>query len=707
MATSRAVRPQLLEDDDLLARFRLGDRASYAELWRRHARSGITAARSFTGVSDAEDVVAEAFTRIYQAAQSGVGPIGAFRPYLYATIRNVAIQNATRGDRITDVDLDTIPAIEVDPEAALDNSLISSAFRSLPERWQTVLWYLEVEKLSTREAGELLGIKANAVAALAFRARDALRGAWLQSHVGDTRFSGEHKATVALLGDYSRGAATSREQKKVSEHLANCDSCSRISSEVTDAAGRIAVALLVSILGGAAAATYANTANSGALTAANAALPPIPDFGSFTGSQSALASTTASASGTTTTAAGATATATGSNFILVGLITGSLVIAGAAATAVTLAMQPEANIQATSSAQPIHPTGGPTSVAAPIDAGAPPTDQILPPFILRTGKGAPPKYQPAEHEMATFPRAAAKDPSPAPPTTLEPPLPITATPLITGPSNDDSWSPLPAITVTGTGEPGDTITGTSDSIPNSSSLRVDILGNSQLASTVLASSIVVAPDGVWRWTSVPLPDGRYIFRFYQQALGNAPSPAATREVTVDTISPLAPVVFNTWSDSDLIAPSLTGTAEPRSIVTVSDSMGAALKGVVADFQGNWHIDTIPGLTPATSSLRLNQTDRAGHRSPETTAGPFAFIPSVTSPSRIFLGIPLRFTVSGWPNAEILVNFSGSEVGSFVLDDHGKMELVFDSGSALTKGTQTYFLHYRGQPASATLTAIVP
>ena len=45
-------------DADLVLRARSGDRGAYAELWRRHYRSGITVARSITSSLDADDPAA-------------------------------------------------------------------------------------------------------------------------------------------------------------------------------------------------------------------------------------------------------------------------------------------------------------------------------------------------------------------------------------------------------------------------------------------------------------------------------------------------------------------------------------------------------------------------------------------------------------------------------------------------------------------------
>src|SRR4051812_20700474 len=181
-------------DESLVERTRSGDQRAFAELWRRHYRSGARVARQFTSSIDADDLVSEAYTRIYQRVLAGGGPTGAFRPYLYTTIRNLA---SSWGAASKDVPVDDIADFE-DPDTlddpvafALDRTLTARAFRSLPDRWQSVLWYTEVEGMDPHEVGPLLGMSANGVAALSYRAREGLRKAWLQAHVSDASGSGE------------------------------------------------------------------------------------------------------------------------------------------------------------------------------------------------------------------------------------------------------------------------------------------------------------------------------------------------------------------------------------------------------------------------------------------------------------------------------------------------------------------------------------
>ena len=160
-------------DGQLPAQARTGVQNAFAELWSRHYRSGVCVARQYTSI-DADDLVSESFARIYERVLAGGRPQGAFRPYLYTTIRNLA---STWGAASREVQVDEIadfedPSTIDDPASiALDRSLTAQAFRELPEWWQSVLWYTEVEGMDPHEVAPILGMSANGVAALSYRAR--------------------------------------------------------------------------------------------------------------------------------------------------------------------------------------------------------------------------------------------------------------------------------------------------------------------------------------------------------------------------------------------------------------------------------------------------------------------------------------------------------------------------------------------------------
>lgn len=274
-------------DESLILLARAGDRGAFAKLWQRHSRSGVLVARQFSSSIDPEDLVAEAFASIYQRVLAGGGPDGAFRPYLYTTIRNLA---SRWGRERRDVNVEDIgdwvdPAAESDPAAvALDRTLTVRAFRALPERWQTVLWYTEVEGLDPHEVAPILGISANSVAALSYRAREGLRKAWLQAHVSDATASGACQWSIARLGDYARNGLTARERTRVTDHLATCARCSIISEEVDEVGSRLALVMLPLLLGGVAGGAFLASLSTPASALAASVAPTLPSaFASLTG----------------------------------------------------------------------------------------------------------------------------------------------------------------------------------------------------------------------------------------------------------------------------------------------------------------------------------------------------------------------------------------------------------------------------------------
>jgi RNA polymerase sigma factor (sigma-70 family) len=267
-------------DEALIQQTRTGDQRAFAELWRRHYRSGARVARQFTSSIDADDLVSEAYTRIYQRVLAGGGPTGAFRPYLYTTIRNLA---STWGAAARDVQVDDIadfedPSTVEDPAArALDKTLTARAFRSLPDRWQSVLWYTEVEGMDPHEVGPLLGMTANGVAALSYRAREGLRKAWLQAHINDPAASGECQWTISRIGDHARHGLSARDSERMAFHLSTCAKCSIISEEVDEVGSRLAMVMIPLLLGGVVGGAFLASFGSAAGTAVAAtAIPAVP-----------------------------------------------------------------------------------------------------------------------------------------------------------------------------------------------------------------------------------------------------------------------------------------------------------------------------------------------------------------------------------------------------------------------------------------------
>ncbi|HEX2042847.1 MAG TPA: sigma-70 family RNA polymerase sigma factor [Acidimicrobiales bacterium] len=272
-----ARRLQALEDtatctDAALVRAAsVNDEAALAELYRRHAPAAARVARSVAANrEDAADAVAEAFTRVFAALTSGrVGTLD-FRSYLLAATRNVAIDNLRRSDRVGPAgDPATFDRTEArggpsdELVAGEESALIAQAFRDLPERWQSVLWLTEVERVTPSEAAGVLGLSANNVSQLAVRARARLRERYLQALVHN-HAAPACQATVDRLGAHVAGTLTDRRRAEVERHLAACPECRRRRADVEElgASLRRAVPVPAAVLG--ALARLGRTGDDGA-----------------------------------------------------------------------------------------------------------------------------------------------------------------------------------------------------------------------------------------------------------------------------------------------------------------------------------------------------------------------------------------------------------------------------------------------------------
>jgi RNA polymerase sigma factor (sigma-70 family) len=240
-------------DRELIDRVRAGDLEAYDPLYQRHAHSALLHARHWARTETAaEDLRAEAFTRVLYAIRNGNGPTEAFRPYLLTTMRHVA-RDWAEGDKrlllVPDYADVEAPDADADPViAALERSLAGQAFMALPERWQTVLWHTEIEGEGPAQLAPQLGMEAAAVAALAYRAREGLKQAYLQAHI--TELGDEScRPFAAKLGAAVRGKLGPRDSTKVRGHVRHCMECAGLLAMLKYINGHIPAIVAPSVVG--------------------------------------------------------------------------------------------------------------------------------------------------------------------------------------------------------------------------------------------------------------------------------------------------------------------------------------------------------------------------------------------------------------------------------------------------------------------------
>ncbi len=263
-------------DMGLVLQVRAGDQAAFEALFARHhgvARK--VAAAQVDNFADVDDVVADAFTSVYQTMAAGKGPDTFFRAYLLTAVRRFAHQ-ANRGASRTrptaeSFELDSAVVHDDPAVAQFESTAVAQAFRSLPERWQEVLWYVDIEGLKPAAASTLLGLTPNGVSALALRARERLRQVYLQNHI--TASSGEDcEEYSAKLGAYAREGLSRRSQDRVRAHLEGCPKCTALLLDLNDVQSAMRAVVFPLVAGAAFTSIFPALAGAGAGASTGAGL---------------------------------------------------------------------------------------------------------------------------------------------------------------------------------------------------------------------------------------------------------------------------------------------------------------------------------------------------------------------------------------------------------------------------------------------------
>ncbi|MFN8193843.1 MAG: sigma-70 family RNA polymerase sigma factor [Nocardioidaceae bacterium] len=249
-------------DAELISAVRGGDLDAYGELFARHSDAATRLARQLVPAPDADDLVSEAFAKVMTVLQRGGGPDVAFRAYLLTAVRRLHVDRIRATSRLqTTDDMEPFdPGVPFQDTAVsgFENEAAAKAFASLPERWQLVLWHLEVEGQKPADIAPLLGMSANSVSALAYRAREGLRQAFLNQHAQELE-DDACQWTHQHLGAYIRNGISRRDAGKVEEHLDECRKCMAIYLELSEVNSNLA-GILAPLLLGTAASAYLATA---------------------------------------------------------------------------------------------------------------------------------------------------------------------------------------------------------------------------------------------------------------------------------------------------------------------------------------------------------------------------------------------------------------------------------------------------------------
>ncbi|HHU4045151.1 TPA: BapA/Bap/LapF family large adhesin [Enterobacter cloacae] len=228
-------------------------------------------------------------------------------------------------------------------------------------------------------------------------------------------------------------------------------------------------------------------------------------------------------------------------------------------------------------------------------------------------------------------------------------------------------------TLSGTGNPGDTVT-----IYNGT----DKIGDA-----------VVDGDGNWSWTpSTDLPNGTYDITLTvtnKDGAGNESAPSQPVTITIDTDAPAAPAVpvitdsvsqiTGPVADGETIndpRPVLSGTGTPNDVITIYDSVDggtpAAVGTVTVDGNGNWSWRPESAIDEGSHEFTATATDEAGNVSAPSTG--ITITVDTLAPDTPVIG-----AIAGEPNGGVTTDTTPTVGGTGVT---GETVIVYNNGVEL-------------------------
>jgi DNA-directed RNA polymerase specialized sigma24 family protein len=224
---ARPLAPASLGDTTLVHLARNGDLGAFGELCQRHAWTAWETAYAVTGdAGDAAEAVSESFAKLFKPGRVvRYEDAQAVESAILATTRTSAIETVRRsGHDGVDGAYDIGGSGTRQTRARQGLPIVSAAFRSLPERWRSVLWLVEVQGVEPATAAAVLGVSANGLAQLSVRSRTGLRERYLQAHMQE-RVPDDCRPVVEHLTAYVTGEMTPHDAARIDSHLDRCVDC--------------------------------------------------------------------------------------------------------------------------------------------------------------------------------------------------------------------------------------------------------------------------------------------------------------------------------------------------------------------------------------------------------------------------------------------------------------------------------------------------
>ena len=173
---------EILSDEDLMVRVQKASHEAFSVLVERRTKMFFGVAyRMYPDVNEAEDIVQEAFLKLWTRPQiwdSGKGV--KFTTWFYRVVTNLAIdhirkkKNTNGGDALTRI-MDKRPNQQETLEEAQKKLILEEAIAGLPERQRVALNLCFYEGLSNKDAAQVMEVNLKALESLLMRAKKGLK----------------------------------------------------------------------------------------------------------------------------------------------------------------------------------------------------------------------------------------------------------------------------------------------------------------------------------------------------------------------------------------------------------------------------------------------------------------------------------------------------------------------------------------------------
>lgn len=170
-----------LDDESLIQQILKGSHEAFATLVNRHSnRFYRIAYRLVSNKSDAEDIVQEAFLRLWDRPQLwNPDKQVKFTTWFYKVVINLCLDHNKKKKPVAipeDVELvDKQPGQDALLDIHQKQALLDSFIQELPERQQLALNLCFYEGLTNKEAAEIIGAEVKALQSLIMRAKTTLK----------------------------------------------------------------------------------------------------------------------------------------------------------------------------------------------------------------------------------------------------------------------------------------------------------------------------------------------------------------------------------------------------------------------------------------------------------------------------------------------------------------------------------------------------